>query len=389
MSESQRRWLWAGIATAVVVLIAVALAPTTRQFSLDRRLSTLRTTPDGAAALYETLLALGVRVERRVTPLVGAAPIDRPIALLAPTERLTPRETAALLDWIAGGGDAIVAVWPFDPLLSRLGFVSKWVGEPAGAETVSDSVLLARPTSHPWVEGIDAVGPVREAMVETVKSDVPTTTPLLVGSGGKGLVAVLVAHGNGRLLLIADPTLLANESIRESGMMPLIARAAVDMTSAGAVLSFDEYHHGQRGGSVAGGVWTFLAHRPAGRSVLQLAMVGVLSLLPIIIRFGTAQEPRRAPRRSPLEHVTALGEVYRQARAESIARRRLLDGFARRIGREHVRPGHELEFLERLQSRVPVGAVSVAAVAEAWRDPRTDLVELVRRMEHALNLIRK
>ena len=117
----RRAWLGAIALIALLVVLAQLggpVAPT----ALDRRLSTVRSTPDGARALYLALPALGIPVARRITPLVDADTIAGPLAVLAPQPAPSPRELHALKQWVAHGGLLIYvpAAWG-DPGLDTLG----------------------------------------------------------------------------------------------------------------------------------------------------------------------------------------------------------------------------------------------------------------------------
>jgi hypothetical protein len=85
--------------------------------------------------------------------------------------------------------------------------------------------------------------------------------------------------------------------------------------------------------------------------------------------------------------VAALGEAYRQAGARRTARRLLLRGLLRRLGRPSVPEGREEEALDSLLRSAPVGRrESAAALEEEWRkEDRTDLVALSRRVDRLLS----
>jgi hypothetical protein len=195
---------------------------------------------------------------------------------------------------------------------------------------------------------------------------------------------LLVHHGAGAILAVSDPRLLSNYRIAGSGLAPVVVRAAAEWTQGEAALWFDEYHHGHRGGSLRAGLRGFLTGHPAGQAVLYLSLVALLALGASAIRLGRPVPRAARARRSPVEHVSALGEAYRQARADQVARQRLVAGFARRIGRERPRPGGEAPFLERIQARVPSGREAVASVASGWRD-EVGVLELARRIDRAVH----
>lgn len=374
---SARRDLWwaAGILIALLAAVLLILPPGA-PVPLDQRLSTYRTSPDGAGALYQALVELNVPVARRLTPMVGADPIRGPLAILSPSEPLSPAEVAAVIAWVEAGGHLIVAGAGFDPLMDGLGLAT-W-----GGRRQLDLVPGAR---HRWVQGMDRVGPAQRVFADTLGTEWDDAEPLLVADyPDDAWAALLVARGAGAVLALSDPGLLANGRIADDGVAPLVVRAALDWTADGVPLWFDEYHHGYRGGSMSAGVWAFLTGHPAGRMALQLALVGLLGVAATAIRFGRPVDLVPPARRSPVEHVAALGEAYRHARAHAVARRRLVAGFARRIGRERPRPGTEADFLERIERRVPTGGEAVAAVRAGWRD-EVPVLELARRIDRAVN----
>lgn len=375
MAERNREWIWGATALVALIAVALVLAPPPRQLATDQRLSTFRTTPDGAGALYATLEQLGTPVDRRLTPLAGVDAVRGPLAILQPTEAPTPSELDSLFAWIEAGGRLILAV-PAPAVMKRLDVALEYIPQDSGLEPLAD---------HRWTAGLDSVGSVYRAFRrDTLRG--PDLRPLAGTREGDHAGVAVLPVGGGEVLLISQASVLSNQRIREKGMAPIIARAAAEWTADGDTLWFDEYHHGHRGGSPFRALASFLRDAGPGRMALQLALVGLLALTPAVVRFGAPVERPPPPRRSRLEHVAALGEVYRQAGAEDVARRRLVGGFARRIGRERPLPGEELSFLERLEGNVTTGAETVRAVSEAWRS-RTSVMELARRIDDAVTLL--
>lgn len=384
MAERRRPWIWASLGLAGFLLAVVLLVPRGQPVSLDQRLSTLRTTPDGTGALYDLMRELDVPTSRRMTPLDGPSPLGRAFALLAPTQPLTATERDTLLDWVQAGGTLLAGAGFGDPLLDSLGVSLVGVG---GFHAVA-----VRTVPGPWTAGVDSLAPVHVAFAVSRSSPLSDLQPLAVLSGvadsvTSDIVVLRARYGDGRVVLFSDPWMLSNDRIGRSGAAVLFARAAADAVADGGVLQFDEFHHGHRGGSPAHAFFGFLVTRRPGWLLLQLLGVLLLASLPAAVRFGAPLLSSVSRRRSPLEHVAALGEVYRQARAADLARRRLLVGFARRLGRERPTPGRELAFLQRLERGAPAGAAAVDAVARAWRQ-RAPVVELATRIDEALNRLR-
>ncbi|HUF36720.1 MAG TPA: DUF4350 domain-containing protein, partial [Gemmatimonadales bacterium] len=84
MADRRRHWLGITIGLFVLVGLLLMMVPSDGRVPLDQRLTTLRTSPDGAGALYELLAALDIPVDRRMTPLDGPTPLGGALALLAP-----------------------------------------------------------------------------------------------------------------------------------------------------------------------------------------------------------------------------------------------------------------------------------------------------------------
>lgn len=372
MFEDRRAWaIGAGTGLLLVVLFVLAL-PASRQLAVDERLSTYRTTPDGAGAVYETLDRLGIATDRRLTPLVDADSLPAALALLAPTSPLTPRESEALVRWVEEGGQLILVLSWRLTLESMFGLEHDWDDEAVGAA----------PLEHPWTQGIGELDLYSLTVTDTATGgDVPRRWRPLVEQQPGGAAAVGVLElGRGRVLVIADVGALRNDRVLESGLMPIVARAARDMVGSDDALVFEEFHHGHRGGSIGQALWSLATGTGAGRAGLQALLVGLLALMPFAIRFGSPIHDASPSRRSPLEHVRALGEVYRLSNATGIARRRLIVGFARRIQRERPAAGEEDRFLERLAAQSARGADAVHDLRRQW-NRSGDLLTLARQMD--------
>jgi hypothetical protein len=302
--------------------------------------------------------------------------------LLAPSEPPTPAELHALAQWVRGGGTLFYAAAPGDATLDTLGLRLRtgaprrtgWPGETA----------VALP--HPLTRGVSGVSGVRFSFLPS--------SPLLRAAGaqrlltlGAGRVAgVRAPLGAGWVVALSDAAPLGNAAVRSSGAAPIFARAV----AGGGRVVFDEYHQGYRtGGSAMGALLDFLRHTAPGHVALQLAAAALGLLLLAGRRFGAPLPPAPVRRRDPLEHVTALGEAYRQAGARRTARRLLLHGLLRRLGLASARDGEEEAALEALCRFAPAERrESAAALREEWRrGDRADLVTLSRRVDRLITEI--
>src|SRR5258706_502741 len=99
---------------------------------------------------------------------------------------------------------------------------------------------------------------------------------------------------------------------------------------------WDEYHQGfgaENQVSSAGRTWSWLRSSPAGWAILQLMAVALAWLAMTAVRFGPALSVIERRRRSPLEHVEALGAGLESAAAADTAVQRLALGLRRRLSR--------------------------------------------------------
>ncbi|HEX7091756.1 MAG TPA: DUF4350 domain-containing protein, partial [Longimicrobiales bacterium] len=378
----------------VMAVLAQFAAPDEQPSAFDPRPSTFHNSPNGARALYLTLEALDIPVARRLAALDAADSIVGPLALLAPLIPPEPAELEALDRWIRGGGTLLYVASPGDPTLDALGLrlTLSGVDDTVNAAARTGPPSTATPTGpHRWTEG---AGPVRGFRwvfhdSSTVLNQGRARTLLRTDRGDA--VVLTWRHGEGTVIAWSDPAPLTNRALRESGAALIFARAAAEFTAPERPLRFDEYHQGYRGaGNAATATLHFLRTAPAGHAALQLAVVGALLLLAAGWRFGAPIAPAPGHRRSPLEHVDALAELYRQAGARATARRLLLAQLARRLGRPAPRAADGAERLFAGLAGLRVGHDHVAAIRAEWqRGDRADLVALAREIDRLMNEVKR
>jgi hypothetical protein len=377
---------------AILVVLSILLAPSEGESPLDFRPSTFHNADHGARALYLTLEELGIEVDRRFAAFMDDDSLAGPLVLLAPGQSPTPTELGVLRDWVEHGGTLVYAARPYDTTLDTLGL--------ALTSLASDSLeeeeafywpgRKATPDHHAWTRGTLPVEGFRWAFADTAAAFRGPLTQLVSTSSGDAVV-VSYPLGEGRVIAWSDAAPLTNRRLRRSGAAPLFARIAAEVTPEGGALHFDEYHHGYRGGgSPVKATLRFLRDTGPGRMALQLALVGLGALLLLGRRFGAPLPPPPARRRSPLEHVEALAGAYRRAGARATARRLLLAGLARRLGRGPHEVRDERRFLERLGTHLPVGQEAARGVREEFgRGERADLVALSRGIDQLLEEVKR
>ncbi|MEN8375153.1 MAG: DUF4350 domain-containing protein [Gemmatimonadota bacterium] len=326
------------VITLVVLVVAFALAtflvvPLGSRADDDIRASTLLTGDHGAGALYQAMVTLGLPVERRHTPFIDADPLRGPLVMLSVgAVGLSRSEREGLVAWVRAGGTLMYAPGFFDPLTESLElgshdpvFPNPFFAEPR---------VPAAPLPHAWTEGVNEVPDVASTFDELAED---LDHEVIIESAGGAPVVIAYRFGQGRVVALADQTLVSNETARAgAGALVVFVRAAADLAEPGDTIWFDEYHHGfAGGGSPLDAAWRFVADTGRGRALAQLAVLALALLYVVGRRFGAPRPPAPQRRRSPLEHVDALARVYRGAGARTTARRLLIGGLARRLREPH------------------------------------------------------
>jgi hypothetical protein len=144
-----------------------------------------------------------------------------------------------------------------------------------------------------------------------------------------------------------------------------------DGTDAHRRILFDEYHqgYGEQRGSMAA-VAAYLVGVGSGRLLFQLLAAGLVLLLAAAPRLIPPFDPEFIERRSPLEHVDALGRAYAQVGATRSATARLLRGVRRRLAGGAIRAGVDATddaFLDRAQREAPRIAGEIDLIRRALR----------------------
>jgi len=220
------RWaggLGAGLVAAEVILAAIGYA-TGGAGPEGPPLSSYATTPRGLAAYAELLHDEGRAVTRLRTGLDDARLDAAATVVLLGPDRVPEAEAGALRDFLASGGRLIAGGPQPDWLRRVIPGAPMW--SPAGAADVSplapveevDGVRRVRTDGRgSWAAGGDAL-------------------PLL---GGNGVVASVASAGPGRVVLLADASMLSNRRLGHAD------NAAFGLAAAGEgrpVLFAEEAH---------------------------------------------------------------------------------------------------------------------------------------------------
>ncbi|MBN2582640.1 MAG: DUF4350 domain-containing protein [Planctomycetes bacterium] len=299
-------------------------------------------TPGGMLAVYRLLARRGdpepVRIERPWTELGG----DGNVLLVAGPLRVEPttNEVKALNEWVAQGNTLVYLVGR-DRGIDRRADLSDPLNEALGLDFSHSStedepfwllrgLIAPQVSTHPSVPSDLTVG---VSQVVTYADDgLPAEMPnvqLLEDEQGQ-VHLVQYSYYSGRVIVAASGSVFSNKLIGKADNLALLLNVLALVRDDGKVL-FDEYHHGYYDREPL--------TTPYSRRVL-LALGGQMFLLVTMFlmsrtrRFGPLKTLRRPTRRSHLEFVEALAELYRRGRAGSHAAARLYDDFREQMTRE-------------------------------------------------------
>ena len=374
-----RRELAVGVGLFILFgLLVLAEAITTRSGTLDPRLSTFRSEPNGARAWADAAARLGHPVTRWRRPFSALPAIGDSGALLAelaPDDWLDFDDQYQLARWVERGGDLLLVGGGTGLAMACEG----WRLDTTTAAGVTvRGVVAGTPVEIPGVR--NRLTPVTEAAtVDSSRSAdlgfrrCPRRTrgivDTLLRTPSGAPVAIRITRKSGRTItLVADASLFTNRALRES---PAGEFALSLLPGGPAPLIVDEYHHayGTRG-SLTGAILAWSATSPFGWMLWQAAAVGLLALVAGMVRLGPIRPLPAPSRRSPLEHVTALARTLAASRGHEVAVLTLVRGLRRRLSADG-RPARDdpRAWLQELRGRVRSGAA---------RDAVARLIELTR-----------
>jgi hypothetical protein len=325
------------VGTALVLGLAVGAgvvgARRGRVGDADPRRSTFLVGPSGAGGYRDALERLGVQVSafRRPLALMDTVPSGTLVALLGPTDALSPREGVALA---ALRTDLLLAGAGAGNAIRCLGYQvrSRWrdsaLAPPTGPEARPfprvGAVLVGRP--------VGAVDSIRDEEGDVVTCAAPaarSADTLLRTRAGQAVAIRLTLADDRSVTLVADDRLFSNRALRETAAGPFVLGLVVPRYRR---LVVDEYHHGfDASRSLSGATWAWIRRTPWGWLILQLAGVGVLALVAAGVRFGPVRPGIERRRRSPLEHVRALATALAAAKGHEVAVGLIVQGLRRRL----------------------------------------------------------
>ena len=286
-------------------LVALETSQTDRQ-SPQRR-TTYSAAAGGYKALYLWLQSLDLPVGRWEETFESLPQDGSVLVLVEPELGPGTGEMEALKEWVSGGRTLVLIASRPNPFLKNMEFALVPVFG-MHKKVVKNERLLFQPGTY--TQGIHRLESDGHA---DLTSQHPETVVLIRSKWG-GLLAVR-AEGNGRVICLSDPNLLSNQSLRDGDHARLALNLLLAHRGDGSLL-IDEYHHGY------GRVTSVLEHLVNSRALVP-ALQGILLLFVLWAargrRFGLPRPIIQEKRRSSLEYVKAMAQLFQRGRARVLA----------------------------------------------------------------------
>src|SRR3989442_1412957 len=227
------------------------------------------------------------------------------------------------------------------------------------------------------------------------KSSMPGSPAPVVNFGqpdGGGLL-VDYPHGKGRIVLLSDPFIVANNGISRADNLQLAINL---ITGGGGLVAFDEFHQGRSASHNA------LIQYFEGTPIL--ALFGQFGLIALAIvwsrgrRFGRPLPLPQVDRRSSLEFVASMAELQQRARAWDLAIENIYSRTRRALTRYAGVDYHSsrVEIAERVASRSSLNREQIESLMRDCEETingatinerqSIDLARRLREVEGALGL---
>jgi uncharacterized protein DUF4350 len=228
------------------------------------------------------------------------------------SDALNDAETQSILRWVEEGNTLMLAGRRGSHLHQVLG-VQTTGSSGSGAESLEVARLGA--------SGAYLTDVTRLVVDNRDTLFAPAGLPLWWVGGKAG--AVLLRHGKGRVIVVADPGILTNRGISRDDNV-FFLRNVAELNAREGRVYIDEYHHGFRS---AGGFWGYLGHYHLHWAILPLLIVVGVVAWHCAVRLGPAVATPRFEQADAVDYASALARLYRRAGSRRLLARTLARGF--------------------------------------------------------------
>jgi hypothetical protein len=175
-------------------------------------------------------------------------------------------------------------------------------------------------------------------------------------------------HGQGRIVLLGDPFIVANNGISRADNLQLAINV---VTGGGGLIAFDEFHQGRA--ATHNALIQYFEGTPILALCGQFALIGLAIIWSRGRRFARALPLPHVDRRSSLEFVASMAELQQRAKAHDLA----LENIYGRVRRVLVRHAG-------LSNSSPRAEIAARVAARSGLN-RQELETLMRNCEDVIN----
>ncbi|HXI61123.1 MAG TPA: DUF4350 domain-containing protein, partial [Pyrinomonadaceae bacterium] len=188
-----------------------------------------------------------------------------------------------------------------------------------------------------------------EADLPKVEAARVSPAPVLNFAGTRGALLVEYPHGKGRIVLLSDPFIVANNGISRADNLQLAVNVII---GNGGLVAFDEFHQGRSAAHNA--LIQYFSGTPVMAIGGQFVLIGLMVIWSRGRRFARPLPLPQVDRRSSLEFVASMAELQQRARAHDLALENIY-GRVRRVlvryaGLNHHSPRTEIAARVALRS---------------------------------------
>ncbi len=237
---------------------------------------------------------------------------------------------------------------PGDKSKAHGGDTGESAEESDDSESPPSSVTVANPPEKPQITGSPA--------------------PVVHFESERGALLVDYPYGPGRIVLLSDPYIVANNGISRADNLQL----AINVVAGyGGLIAFDEFHQGHA--ATHNALIQYFSGTPVVALCGQLALIGLAIVWTRGRRFARPLPLPQVDRRSSLEFVASMAELQQRAKAHDLA----LENIYGRVRRALVRHAG-------LNNSSPRAEIA-ARVAARSGVSRAELESLMRKCEEIIN----
>jgi len=227
------------------------------------------------------------------------------------------------------------------------------------AESSDDSEASEEPTPETVGDGPPSI---------KAEGSKVSPAPVVNFSRERGALLVEYPHGSGRIMLLSDPFIVANNGINRADNLQLAINL---VTGNGGMIAFDEFHQGR--GATRNALIQYFEGTPVLAICGQVALLGLMVIWSRGRRFARPLPLPQVDRRSSLEFVASMAELQQRARAHDLA----LENIYGRVRRVLVRHAG-------LSNNSPRSEIAARVAARSGLN-RQELETLMRNCEDTIN----